>query len=46
MKDKEQTVWLVMEYCIGSASDIIEGPFAFPYLHSLTPIFRSLSVLA
>lgn len=22
---KEQTVWLVMEYCLGSAADIIEG---------------------
>jgi thousand and one amino acid protein kinase len=25
LKEKEHTVWLVMEYCIGSASDIIEG---------------------
>ena len=22
---KENTAWLVMEYCLGSASDIIEG---------------------
>ena len=22
---KEHTAWLVMEYCLGSASDIIEG---------------------
>lgn len=22
---KEQTVWLIMEYCVGSAADILEG---------------------
>lgn len=26
---KEHTAWLVMEYCLGSASDIIEGDERF-----------------
>jgi hypothetical protein len=28
---KEQTAWLVMEYCLGSASDIIEGIFVIKF---------------
>lgn len=26
---KEQSVWLVMEYCVGSAADILEGALFF-----------------
>lgn len=31
---KEHTAWLVMEYCLGSASDIIEGIF-HPLVHKV-----------
>lgn len=30
---KDHTAWLIMEYCLGSASDIIEGKIHIPIIY-------------
>ena len=35
LKEKEHTAWIVMEYCLGSASDLVEVRLKF----RVTPLF-------